>query len=100
MSRELISTGCMCERIQYSPGKIGKCAEQLKVVPELILNGVRYYSIEDETQIFEFLNAQKKQANKHKALLSQSVSALCLSVVPKMHEVPGGRKPLRFDTSH
>ena len=41
----------MSQRLQRSPGAIETTAAELKIEPVIILNGLRYFSVDSETQI-------------------------------------------------
>ena len=48
---KLYTLGKLVERMQKAPGAIEKAIDQLGITATLELNGLRYYSVDDESRI-------------------------------------------------
>ncbi len=61
----LFTIGKICERIQAPPAVIESSIEALGIEPVIVLNDLRYYSIDDEGKIFDHLKEIMAERVRH-----------------------------------
>ena len=59
METKLYTVGKMVERIQLPPSWITGAIDELKIEPAIVLNDLAYFSVADETRIFELFRDRR-----------------------------------------
>jgi hypothetical protein len=85
---QLNTIGRMTQRLQKAPAAIEQCIERLGIQPTLVLNGLSYYSVEDESNI----DAALRQAEAER-ILGRPIQPEAKPESPAVFQGPSGGVP-------